>query len=138
MATKNIDTFTVKISSDNFLNVMIALYGPLETLKFEWVEGICWDIDNKWNAQLNGVVKCGITPTGIEYETDIWNFFLREDEIEEYSKIENLFSISETMVGQTKNKLPLSAISISSTNLQGNNRVPVNDCDIWLHYGEWC
>lgn len=138
MATKNIDTFTVKISSENFMNVMITLYGPLESLRLEWVEDLCWDMDNNWNAQLSGVVKFGISKTGIEYETDLWGFGDSESEIEEYSKIENLFSISDEMVGIANNKLPLSAISIKSTDLQGTNRIPINESYVWLHYGEWC
>ncbi len=135
MAEEKLEYFMAKISALDFLTGMAALYGPVTNLKFRWVEGVMWDVEGKWNAQLTGISELGMSSTGIEYEIDLWDFIDREPELEEYRKIENQFAIAKDMTSKGNSKLPLSAISVKASELQGDNQIPMETASIWLHYG---
>lgn len=136
MAEEKLAYFTAKISAADFLTGMAALYGPVENLKFEWVENIMWDCDGKWNAQLNGISRTGMSATGIEYEINLWDFLDREPEVEEFRKIENQFSIARDMQNPGQAALPLEAISVNASDLHGQNKIPSEAAFVWLHYGD--
>lgn len=136
MAEKKIAYFTAKISATDFLTGMAALYGPIENLKFQWVENIMRDIEGNWDAQLNGITKIGMSSTGIEYEINLWDFYYREPELEEFRRIEQQFAISQDIQHHGQEVLPLSAISVKASNLEGESKIPLQSAFVWLHYGD--
>ena len=126
--------FTVKIPAQRFIDAIKQTYGSNVSISIEWFT-VFWSDVEDYDTQLHSIIIKGRTDDGLEYETELWQNYEYEDILEELSKLESIFKLSNAISHIGANKLPLTYISAIKACLDCPGNLPNKSSVIYLHYG---